>query len=151
MRPRTTWLLAFAVPVVLTVLAIGVVLAVTGDGGGGPPAAHGVGPGAPPLELASVPAGIADHYRHAAAHEDVYRQIPCYCGCEEFLDHRNLADCFVRANGGGWEAHAAGCGVCIGEAATAHRLLDQGSSPAEVRAAVIAQFGSTPPTTPPST
>ena len=104
-----------------------------------------------PLDLSTVSAQLAGHYRYAQAHMTDYRQIPCWCGCEQFLGHRNLADCFVRADGQGFEAHAAGCGVCNGEAAIAEQMLGQGHSPADVKATVDSQFGTTAITTPPNT
>lgn len=145
--------LALAAPVLVAALVVAVVAVVVGTGGGdaADATAHRTGTGlaAAPLDLAAVSPGIAGHFTYAKAHQDAYRQIPCYCGCEEFLGHRHLYDCFVRADGKGWDAHAAGCGVCIGESVTARRLLDEGQDPAAVRAAVIEQFGSTPATTPP--
>ncbi len=104
-----------------------------------------------PLDLSTVSAQVAGHYRYAQAHMTDYQQIPCWCGCEQFLGHRNLADCFVRADGQGFEAHAAGCGVCNGEAAIAEQMLDQGHSPADAKATVDRQFGTTAITTPPNT
>jgi hypothetical protein len=132
-------------------IVVGVVIgAGTTDGSAGS-VAGGHGPAAvEPLDLASVSPAIAEHYRFAAAHEAELRQVPCFCGCEEFLGHRDLYDCFVRADGAGWDSHGAGCGVCIGEAITARRLLEAGRSPTEVRDAVVEQFGTTPITTPPS-
>ena len=102
-----------------------------------------------PLDLTTVSASIAAHYHFAADHFAEFEQIPCWCGCEQFLGHRHLGDCFVRADGRGWEAHAAGCGVCIGEAVTARRMLDEGRTPAEIKTAVDVQFGPTVITTPP--
>ena len=95
-----------------------------------------------PLDLSSVPEAMAGHYTYAAAHTAEYQQIPCWCGCQQFLGHRNLADCFVRADGEGWEAHAAGCGVCTAEAVIAETALDRGGTPAQIKATVDAQFGS---------
>ena len=110
---------------------------------------NGGRPGGPePLDLATVSENIAGRYRHAAAHADAYREIPCWCGCQQFLGHRNLADCFVRPDGRGWEAHAAGCGVCNGEAAIAERMLVAGKTPAEITEAVNAEFGTTAITLP---
>lgn len=106
----------------------------------------GVTPG--PLDLATVTPEIADHYRFAAAHADEYASLPCFCGCEEFLDHTGLLDCFVRQDGA-WEAHASGCGVCIGESATARQMLDDGHTVPSVREAVVAKFGTSPITAPP--
>ncbi len=43
-----------------------------------------------------------DAYRYAAAHEDVLRYIPCYCGCTG-QGHRNNYDCYVaEARADGW-------------------------------------------------
>jgi hypothetical protein len=146
-------LAAIAAIVVLLPVAIaaGVVIGASSTDGSAGSAAGEHGPAVvAPLDLASVSPAIAEHYRFAAAHEAELRQVPCFCGCEEFLGHRDLYDCFVRADGAGWDAHAAGCGVCIGEAITSRELLDAGRSPTEVRDAVVEQFGTTPTTTPPS-
>ena len=102
-----------------------------------------------PLDLSTVPTDMAAHYRYAETHLTEYQQIPCWCGCQQFLSHRNLADCFVRADGQGYEAHAAGCGVCTAEAVIAEDTLEHGGSPAQVKATVDSQFGSTAITTPP--
>ncbi len=145
----TVWVFAFAAPLLVVALVVGIVVG-AGRGGtaGGDHRPSGLA--AAPLDLASVSPGIAGHFTYAEAHQDAYSQIPCYCGCEEFLGHRNLYDCFVRSDGKGWDAHGAGCGVCIGESVTARGLLDEGQDPGAVRAAVIEQFGSTPATTPPA-
>jgi hypothetical protein len=147
-RPALTAGHVAAVLAVALLLPIGIVVAILA-GAGTTTDDHGPTAVAP-LDLESVSPGIAEHYRFAAAHEDELRQVPCFCGCEEFLGHSDLYDCFVRADGAGWDAHAAGCGVCIGEAITARQLLDTGSTPGQVRDAVIEQFGTTPTTVPPS-
>ncbi|HSP02721.1 MAG TPA: PCYCGC motif-containing (lipo)protein [Acidimicrobiales bacterium] len=109
-------------------------------------AAHG----AAPLELAAVPSEVAGHYHAARDLAEVYQEVPCYCGCEEFLAHRDLYDCFVRADGQGWEAHAAGCGVCIAESALVRDLTETGTPVDDIPAAVIDRFGTTPTTAPPT-
>lgn len=124
----------------LVVLTAAATLLVVGRGGGT------AGPA--PLDLATVPENIAGHYRYALAHADAYREIPCWCGCQQYLGHGNLEDCFVQPDGKGWEAHAAGCGVCNGEAAIAERMLDAGSTPAEVAEVVNLEFGTTAITLP---
>lgn len=106
------------------------------------------GPAAP-LELASVSTDTAGHYQAAADLADAYRQVPCYCGCEEFLGHRDLYDCFVRADGQGWEAHAARCGVCIAESTLVRELDAAGTPTGAIPAAVVDRFGTTPTTAPP--
>lgn len=91
------------------------------------------------LDPADVPEGLAVYYRAAVDHGDVFAQVPCFCGCEEMLGHRHLRDCFVRADG--WEAHALGCGVCLGEAAQVIDLLAAGETDSQViRDAVIARW-----------
>lgn len=67
------------------------------------------------VELASLPAEHQVLYEAAAADREAFTQVRCYCGCEEFLAHRHLLDCFERPEGG-WELHATGCAVCLAEA-----------------------------------
>lgn len=102
-----------------------------------------------PRELAAVSPVVAEHYHSATDLEDVYRQVPCYCGCEEFLGHRHLYDCFVRADGQGWDAHAARCGVCIAESTMVRDLTAANTPTEDIPAAVIDRFGTTPITAPP--
>jgi hypothetical protein len=54
---------------------------------------------------------------YLAARDDAvaFEAVRCYCGCEPFLSHGNLRDCFVRPDGQ-WERHGSACGVCIAEA-----------------------------------
>jgi hypothetical protein len=132
-------------PVVIAIVVVAGTFAVLGGGGSATPA------GAVPLELASVPDAIAGHYHAAEEHPALYRDVPCFCGCEGFLGHRDLYDCFVRADGAGWEAHAAGCGVCIAESATVQDLHATGTAPAAIRAAIVDRYGATTPTTAPAT
>ncbi len=91
------------------------------------------------LDLSTVSEPIATHYRFAAAHPRTYRQVPCFCGCEEALEHRSLLDCFVRPQGG-WEAHAAGCAVCVQESEILRSRLADGASPAEIRAEIVDRY-----------
>lgn len=141
-RRRIALYLLTPVVVALAVIA-GTLAALAGNGGDAPTDAA-------PLALASVSPDIAGHYHAATELADVYREIPCYCGCEEFLGHRDLYDCFVRADGQGWDAHAAGCGVCIAESTLARDLTDAGTPAGDIPAAVIDRFGSTPTTAPPT-
>lgn len=48
-------------------------------------------------------------YEFAATTPDVFRSVPCYCGCER-LGHTSIHDCFVRSEKGRdivWNEHAA--------------------------------------------
>jgi hypothetical protein len=93
------------------------------------------------IDPSEVPESIAVMYRGAIDHPGDFAELPCFCGCAEMLDHRHLLDCFQRPDGSGWEAHASGCGVCLGEADQALSLLDQGAPIDDVRAAVIERWG----------
>lgn len=103
-----------------------------------------------PLDLATVADATAVHYLAAEDDSATYREVPCFCGCEEFLGHRHLYDCFVRTDGRGWDAHAAGCGICIAESITVQELRDAGHDVSTIRDAVIDQYGATTPTTAPT-
>lgn len=149
--PTVRWWWLFVAPL-LAVLIVGVGAAAlvvsTGDSDGGE--VHSMGAVAP-LELASVSEDVAVHYRYAETHRADLSLIPCFCGCEEFLAHENLYDCFIRTDGAGFDSHAAGCGVCIGEAAVASQLLEAGTPATEVAERIIEEFGTTPITSPDQT
>jgi hypothetical protein len=95
----------------------------------------------PPMDMSTVPANIAANYEFVAQHVALYAQVPCYCGCRSSLGHRGLQDCFVKADGSGWESHASGCGVCILESELVRTMEAKGRSPTQIRDAVIARFG----------
>ena len=97
----------------------------------------------PTVNLADLPDATADVYRYAADHAMHFTDIPCYCGCENSLGHRNLEDCFVNA-AGNWDAHASGCGVCSAEAIAARERLDAGVAISDVRQSIIDRFGPPP-------
>ncbi|HET7489742.1 MAG TPA: PCYCGC motif-containing (lipo)protein [Acidimicrobiales bacterium] len=92
------------------------------------------------LDLTSVSPPVAAEYRYAAAHAAEYRQLRCWCGCRKAFGHRSLADCFVRSDGN-WEAHGAGCGVCMAEGMTAHRRLDAGDPVPAIATGLDDRFG----------
>jgi hypothetical protein len=96
---------------------------------------------AAPIVLESLRTDVAALYRHADEHAELYRSVPCYCGCDKFADHRHLYDCFVRPDGAGFEAHGAGCAICQAEAVEVRRLLRSGRSPTEIRDTIIDTFG----------
>jgi hypothetical protein len=94
-------------------------------------------------DLSSVTAAIAADYHYAADHLAEFAQIPCYCGCDQTVGHRNLADCYVTSTGA-WDAHASGCAVCGYETATAREQLAAGVPIADVSTSIIDQFGPPP-------
>jgi hypothetical protein len=95
------------------------------------------------VELSTVTPAIAADYHYAADHLADVAQIPCYCGCDRSLNHRNLADCYVTPTGA-WDAHASGCVVCGNETATVREQLAAGAPIADVRDSIIAQYGPPP-------
>jgi hypothetical protein len=132
---------------VVAVIVLGVFALVRGASG----ADHDDRMGAPPavtISLDKMPAAMADHYTFAAAHQQDYAQIPCYCGCDRSLAHRYLTDCFVTRTGA-WDAHASGCAVCATEATQVRAQLGGGVPIADIRASIIKAFG--PPPAPNST
>ena len=94
-------------------------------------------------DLATVTPAIAADYHYAADHLDHFAQIPCYCGCDHSLGHRNLADCYVTATGA-WDAHASGCAVCGNETATVREQLTAGTPIDDVRTVIVDQYGPPP-------
>jgi hypothetical protein len=145
--------LAVAAAVLMVFVGAVVVLASGPDPDRHRPATGGIATDdTPALDLTSIADSIAVHYFAAEADPVTYRDVPCFCGCEEFLGHRHLYDCYVRADDRGWDAHAAGCGICIAESVTVQELLDEGHDIPTIRDAVIAQYGATTPTSsPPAT
>ena len=89
--------------------------------------------------LASLDHDVSEHYRYAAAHPRTYSMVPCYCGCDTMLGHRDLLDCFVLPEGG-WESHASGCAVCLDESEMVRSGLEGGRPPPKVAAAVIEEY-----------
>lgn len=102
-------------------------------------------PTAVTVELASLPPEVSAMYLYAADHAEHFANIPCYCGCDRSLGHRNLQDCFVTRDSD-WDAHASGCGVCTAEATTAKELFDNGVEAAAVRQRIIDRYGPPPAT-----
>ena len=138
--PRTALVAAVAVVVVLVAI-VGFV----GAGAADHPASSPVTMVAPEgvLDLDTVPEVAAVEFRYAADHLDHFRAFRCWCGCEAAFDHRSLADCFVRPDGR-WEAHGAGCAVCLAEARMARTALEAGTTPDRIAADIDARFGPDP-------
>jgi hypothetical protein len=142
------WIIAFELALVVFV-GLGVAVLVRGASAADPD--HAVhSPTAVTVSLASLPMETADMYRYAADHAEQFKEIPCYCGCDRSLGHRNLEDCFVTADGR-WDAHASGCTVCTIEASSAEELIDTGIATAVVRQTIIDRYGPPPAAQPGAT
>lgn len=92
------------------------------------------------VALADLPAELAGLYEAAHADREGFASVTCYCGCEEFLAHRGLLDCFLRP-GGGWERHAVGCAVCQQEARDVIDLRRQGVPLEDIVRQIDARYG----------
>lgn len=139
---RRPW---WALTAALAFLAMAGWLLVAGPGSGrqphdtGMPPMMAVAPGGH-VELSSLSVEHQTLYRAAAADPDLFAAVPCYCGCEAFLEHRHLLDCFVRPDGG-WERHATGCAVCLAEARDVTDLRDGGMHPDRIVKDINARYG----------
>lgn len=127
---------------VVALIFVGVAVLVRGAGGADPSDANAA-PKPATVSLAALPPAMSDTYHYAAEHVAEFMAIPCFCGCQQTLGHRNLEDCFVTPDGE-WDAHASGCGVCTAEAVAAKELLDTNTPIDAVRKAIIHRFGPPP-------
>lgn len=92
------------------------------------------------VQLSQLEPELQQLYHGAAADQDGFHAVRCYCGCEAMLEHRSLLDCFVRPDGA-WERHAAGCGVCQAEARQVVAARAAGTPLAQVVADIDAAYG----------
>ena len=92
-----------------------------------------------PLEVQSAPVTVKQAYQFAVANPEILSQLPCYCGCGG-MGHTSNYSCYVAGeNGDGslnFDGHALGCSLCVDITQDAMRMLDDGSSTAEIRAYV---------------
>jgi hypothetical protein len=92
----------------------------------------------------ALPAEGQAAYSFALARPDVLQWMPCYCGCAG-AGHRSNLDCFFQRRevkgSYAYEEHASYCNVCIKTANLAQRMLLEGSTVTQIRAAVDATFG----------
>ena len=82
-------------------------------------------------------------YKFALARPDVIGWMPCNCGCAG-QGHRSNLDCFfIRRESGEitFEEHGSYCDICVETSNLAAKLLGEGKTMAEIRAAVDETFG----------
>jgi len=95
-----------------------------------------------PEEMQSAPVSVRESYQFAQANPDVLKQIPCYCGCGS-IGHTSNYSCYIQGEQGGetqFDAHALGCGICVDITQDSMRMLKEGKTIAEIRAAVDAKY-----------
>lgn len=77
---------------------------------------------------------IAGTYTMAAQIPSVLDGLYCYCECAKHSGHRSLLTCFESD-------HGSLCDICMGEAAMAFQMAQQGATLEQIRAAIDARFG----------
>ncbi len=96
-----------------------------------------------PAEVQSAPVTVREAYQFATANPDIMKDIPCYCGCGA-IGHTSNYDCYVSGvDGGGkikFDNHALGCSICVDITQDVMRMLKDGKSPADIRAAIDATY-----------
>ncbi len=94
---------------------------------------------------------IQKAYESAVLMQDKFQYLPCYCGCGMGeMEHRgntvpkmtSLKDCFIKADGSGFEDHAAmDCGGCVSTAKDAAEMIRSRMPLIEVRKAIDSKYG----------
>jgi len=73
-------------------------------------------------------------YKLAAVNQDIFAQVPCYCGCVSDPEkYQNLKDCFYNRYTGEFDEHAAGCTTCLDEAKDIGQWTQEGLSAKDIR------------------
>ncbi len=108
-------------------------------------------PGHLPAFLKDAPEQTLEIYRWAAAHADLLRFIPCYCGCAT-MGHDSNAACYLRGlrpDGKIWyERHGARCGGCLVVTREVMALHRRGTPAREIRRMVEIRHAREGPSTP---
>ena len=84
-----------------------------------------------PSQFARAEAGVQEAYAIARQYPATLDRIHCFCECAEspMFQHKTLLTCFTNT-------HAAGCGICLGEARLAAELKGKGLSDDEIKVTV---------------
>ncbi len=88
-----------------------------------------------PPAVQAAPKTVQRAYQFAVANPEVLTQIPCYCGCGG-MGHTSNRSCYVSTGPDGtsrFDGHALGCSICVDIALDTMRLLEKGSSVAEIK------------------
>ena len=83
-----------------------------------------------------LPGDLHGPYAYAARHQDLLKNIPCYCGCVR-EGHRSNLNCFVTEfRPGGtpvWTDHSFSCAMCVHIAREVMLMSTQGMSVQQIR------------------
>lgn len=96
-----------------------------------------------PAEVHAAAVTVQEAYQFNVANPDVMKDIPCYCGCGN-IGHTSNYDCYVSdvddAGNITFDNHALGCSICVDITQDVMRMLKDGKSPQEARAAIDATY-----------
>ena len=111
----------------------------SGCGGGGDDKAASVDVNFPEFVYRSEDA--LKGYKIAVAYQDVLKFVPCYCGCQQDAEkYQSLKDCFIDRKTGEYDEHAAGCGICLEEAADISQWEKDGLTTLQIREKIDAKY-----------
>jgi hypothetical protein len=96
-----------------------------------------------PSAVQKAPTRVHEAYRFAVANPDLMKQIPCYSGCGA-IGHTSNYACYVKEvkpdGSVNFDDHALGCSLCVDITQDARRMLDEGKSAQDIRAAIVANY-----------
>lgn len=96
-----------------------------------------------PADVQSAAVTVQEAYQFGAAHPDVMKDIPCYCGCGN-VGHTSNYSCYVSsADDKGnirFDSHALGCSICVDITQDVMRMLRDGKSTPDIRASIDATY-----------
>jgi hypothetical protein len=84
-------------------------------------------------------AQVLQSYKTAVQIPEVLLLMPCYCGCGEAHNHKNLKDCFFREDGS-LNDHGAFCEVCDIEIADIANWQEEGYSLEQIRGLIEEKY-----------
>ncbi len=84
-------------------------------------------------------AQVLQAYETAMKIPEVLPLMPCYCGCGEAHDHKNLKDCFFKEDGS-LNDHGAFCEVCDMEVADIAKWQGEGYSLEQIRGLIDEKY-----------
>ncbi len=89
-----------------------------------------------------ISAPVLTSYKIAVKQPQLLAKFPCYCFCEQTMNHRNLAYCFLKTGTfmGNYDNHGSNCNICNSEAMMVFLWSDIGVSIPEMQAAVKTIF-----------
>ena len=96
-------------------------------------AVNGAGPWGHSLDPNRFQGDVKKAYEIARRDPRLLAQMKCYCRCDRSLGHTSLLDCYR-------DMHAAGCGICIGEALDADFAANRGLPVEQIQQALRERY-----------